>query len=249
MAPRCSVIIPVYNAEKYLEQCLLSAQAQTFSDIEIIAVDDCSKDSSSDIIRRIAALDPRVRLISQPSNGGAATARNTGAAAARGEYIAFLDSDDLWQTDKLEKQFALLRTLPEDALICTAASCIDENGTSLDRCFQVPDHITYRDLLRGNDIVCSSLLLPRRLLLEHPMKKGPFHEDYVCWLDILKSGSFVYGLNEPLTLYRFTPGSLSRNKMHSAHLTWNAYKEACVPLVQRIFGFAGYAVHGIRRYH
>lgn len=249
MIPRCSVIMPVYNAEKYLEKSLLSVRKQTFSDIEIIAVDDCSRDSSAEIIQRMSKEDTRIRLIRQTENQGAAAARNIGIKEARADYIAFLDSDDLWMPEKLERQFALLQRSPDCALCCTAAYCIDANDAPLERVFRVPSRITYKSLISGNDIVCSSLLLSRSLLLAHPMKKGAFHEDYVCWLEILKDGNRAVGLDEPLTVYRFTPGSLSRNKLHSALLTWNAYKEAGVPLPQRLSGFTGYIVHGIKRYH
>jgi len=242
-----SVVIPAFKCEPYLRFCLDSVLSQTVTDLEVLVVDDCSPDRSAEIVSEYMKQDPRIRLIRQPENRGVAAARNTGVAAASGTYVAFLDSDDAWRPDKLARQLAKIEQAGA-AFSFTAAACIDPAGNALPNVFEVPTETDYDRLLKGNVIVTSSVLARRDLLARHPMVKGDFHEDFVCWLQILQDCGRAVGSTERLTLYRFTPGSLSRNKLHSAKKTWNVYKYMRVPVTRRLSAFAGYVIHGIRRY-
>lgn len=244
---KCSVVIPAYNCEGFLPDCLQSVCVQSFSDLEVLVVDDGSTDGTASLIEAFSKKDTRVRLLAQPKNMGVAAARNRGILEATGDYIAFVDADDLWCPEKLEKQIKLLEEKKAD-LCYTAASCIDDHGNVLPNRFSAPEQVSYKGLLKGNVIVCSSVLVKTERVREHLMQEGNFHEDYVCWLELLRDGAKAVGLTEPLTVYRFTTGSISRNKLNSAKMTWNVYRYIGLSLPVSIYSFGKYAMHGIRRY-
>ena len=247
MTPAVSVIIPAYCAQQTAEAAVRSALAQTVRDIEVLAVDDGSTDGTAQILNALANEDARVRVIVQKRNGGAANARNAGAAAARAEWLAFLDSDDLWEPDKLEKQLALQQKTGAK-LLYTGARCIDAAGRPTGRFFRVPETVTYRQALKGNDLVCSSVLIEKALYLRHPMERSDLHEDYLCWLRVLGEGVTARGATESLTLHRILKSSKSGNKRRSAVMTWNTYRVLGFGFFKRLGCFLGYCVHGIKRY-
>jgi teichuronic acid biosynthesis glycosyltransferase TuaG len=243
----CSVIIPVYNGEKYLDEAIASAVRQTIKNIEILVVDDCSTDCTAQIINNWVKKDPRVKYLSTFTNKGVAKARNTGVQEAKSEWIAFLDADDIWEPDKLALQFACQRA--NDAkLIYSAARCIDENGQPNGNYFLVPTTIDLQTILGGNDIICSSVLITRSLMISFPMSHANAHEDYITWISILKTGLIAYGVTEALVNYRISSTSKSGNKRHSALMTWRSYGYAGIPFFIKIGSFCRYAIHGLKRY-
>ena len=125
--PKISIITPAYNCEKYLEQSVDSVLSQTWQDWELLIIDDCSKDNTYALMQKLAKKDERIRILQNPQNSGAAATRNNGVRQAAGEWIAFIDSDDLWEPDKLEKQMALLLKIPEAALVFTYPACTGKN--------------------------------------------------------------------------------------------------------------------------
>lgn len=243
----CSVIIPAFQCEKYIEECIASAQSQTISNIEILVIDDYSLDNTAKIIRRMAESDARIRFLQQENNLGVAAARNRGIIEARSDWVAFLDSDDKWLPDKLEKQMDLQHQTGAD-LLYTGAQCMDANEILQDRYYEVPASITYESLLFGNCIVCSSVLVRQRLMIENPMKHSELHEDYICWLELLKKGCKARGCQQFLTIYRISQTSKSANKISSAYRTWRVLKYMEVSFLKRCFCFMAYAVHGIKRH-
>ena len=247
MKPLCSVVIPAYNSEVFLPGCIRSVQEQTFQDFEILIVDDGSTDGTQQCVQRLQDGDARIRCLRQPQNMGVAEARNRGVREAQGEWVAFLDSDDLWTPEKLARQLALADESGAQ-LLYTGAQCIGHDGTPLDRMFTVPQQVTFDSMLHGNDIVCSSVLVRRSLLLQNPMERSDLHEDYITWMRILKTVGRGVGISEPLVLYRFTVGSKSRGKLRSAVTTWKTLGYLKIPLFKRLVGFCGYIVHGLRRY-
>jgi len=244
--PRVSVVIPAYNGEAYLEACLASVCAQTAPPLEVLVIDDGSTDRTAAIAQAFAARDGRVRCIRQ-ENTGVSAARNRGVAEAAGDWIAFLDGDDLWLPEKLERQLALQEATGAD-LLYTAAACIDENGEPTGRTLTSAASVTFETLLRGNKIVSSSVLVRRTWLERFPMEHDELHEDYLCWLRLLQNGCKAAGIPEPLVQYRVSAGSKSGNKLHSAQMTWETLRAAGVPFCKRCACFAAYAVHGLRRY-
>ncbi len=247
MMPRVSVIIPAYRAEQTIETAVRSVLAQTVREIEAIVVDDGSDDGTANLLNAIANEDARVRIVTLAQNGGAANARNAGAKTANAPWLAFLDSDDLWEPDKLEKQLALAEQTGAK-LLYTGARCIDIGGQPTGRFFRVPASVTYDRALLGNDLICSTVLIEKALFLRHPMERSDLHEDYLCWLAVLKEGETARGVAEPLIAHRVYKGSKSGNKRKSAAMAWNTYRHLGFGFFKCLRCFFGYCVHGVKRY-
>lgn len=223
--------------------------AQTWEELELLVIDDGSRDGTLEIVRRLAGEDGRIRLLENEENAGASESRNRGVREARGEWIAFLDSDDLWREDKLERQIELMERHSDADLVYTGAACLDEDGRDLHREFQVPAQVDYASILRKNDLICSSVLLRRELALSFPFPtERTLHEDYICWVNILKAGSCAAGIQRPLVLYRIRRGSKSHNKIRSAGMVLRSYRYLKLPVSMRIVCFFHYALHGLGRH-
>jgi teichuronic acid biosynthesis glycosyltransferase TuaG len=247
MSPRVSVIVPAYRCAATVSDSIRSALNGTMRQIEVIAVDDGSGDDTPAVLERLRSEDARVRVIALPENAGVANARNTGVGEAKADWIAFLDSDDLWEADKL---FQELETAERTgaSLVYTAAACIDEAGNPTGKVFSVPETVTADGLLKGNDLITSTVLVKKELAARHPMERSDLHEDLICWYGILKDGAKAVGINEPLVRYRVFKGSKSGDKKKSARMTWNTYQHLGVGLFKRIVCFLGYCLHGVKRY-
>ena len=247
MTPRVSVIVPAYRCEKTVEESIRSALSQTVREIEVIVADDGSDDSTPAILSRLSEEDARVRVITLSENGGVANARNAAVRAAQAEWIAFLDSDDVWTAEKLSKQ---LRKAEETdaALVYTAAACIDEAGKETGKVFHVPETVTAERLLYGNDVVTSTVLVRREAYERHPMERSDLHEDLICWYRILNDGAKAVGIDEPLVRYRVSTGSKTGNKRRSALMAWRTYGYLGIGFFKRCRCFFGYCLHGVRRY-
>lgn len=219
----CSIITPVHNSEAYLEATIKSVLAQSYGEFEFILIDDHSTDHSTEILQHYADLDNRIRLLTNENNLGVAESRNKGVANAKGKYVAFLDSDDLWKANKLEIQleFAIENKYQ---FTYTSYRLIDENSAALNITNHAVLTTTFTDLLKCNVIGCSTVLGEKKLFESHPMPLNFYHEDYATWLSILKDCEYAYGLDEPLTLYRFMKGSRSSNKFRSAINVWQIYR-------------------------
>jgi glycosyltransferase involved in cell wall biosynthesis len=218
-----SVVMPVYNAGAWLSHSIGSLKAQSHGDWELLAVDDGSKDDSLARLRALAAEDPRIRPIAMPANGGVAAARNAGIDAARGRWIAFLDSDDAWAPGKLERQVADLRA--RDLSISYAAyQRVDERGRPLSRVMP-PDEVDYPAMLRSNHIGNLTGIYDRPLGAARFRKVG--HEDYVFWLDLVRRAGRAARVpgDEPLAFYTVRDGSVSANKLRAAGWQWRIYRE------------------------
>ena len=243
----CSVVIPVYRCEKYLEEAVRSALGQTVKSLEVLLIDDCSTDGSGQVAKELAEKDSRVRCLCHEENMGSAAARNTGVQAARGEWVAFLDADDIWLPDKLEKQLKALEETGK-VLCCTGAVFFREDGSRADHLAQVPPLVGEKRLRYGNVIITSSVLVKREVMRQFPMERSDLQEDYIAWLKILRKYGDAVGLNEPLVRYRILEGSKSYNKASSALRTWRTYRFMGWPLLRSIGYFCSYIVHGLRRY-
>ena len=242
-----SIIVPVFNSAQYVSETVNSIIAQTHQNWEAIVVDDCSTDSSPEILAKIAKTDSRIRIIHHVSNLGVSKARNTGLDAARGSIIAFLDSDDIWLPEKLESQLTFMK---ENNYGFTFSSFrrMTADGMKTGVLRPAPANLNYYNLLKNTAIATSTVVIDRR-------KTGDFRmpsiksEDFATWLSILKRGIIAYGLNIDLMRYRLSPQSLSRNKLRSAQWIWRVYREAeqlSLPLAA--FYFSNYAVRGYLKY-
>ena len=225
---KVSIIVPVYNVEKYIEQTMDSVRVQTFEDWELLLVEDGSTDNTVTVVKDYLerTQDQRIRLICLGGNLGAALARNRGLAESRGRYIAYLDSDDLWAEDKLEKELAFMERKGA-AFAFTGYEFADERGCGTGKVVRVPETLHYKEALKNTTIFTTTVMfdtekIPKDLL-EMPDIKS---EDTALWWKILRSGHIAWGLDENLALYRRAGNSLSSNKLEAIRRIWNLYRRA-----------------------
>lgn len=209
-----SVIIPVYKVAWIIENTIQSVQNQTYRDLEIVLVDDCSPDNSADIIKQMMVKDDRIHYFKLDENSGAAVARNRAIRESRGRYIAFLDSDDMWEPDKLEKELALMKE-KDCGFVYSAIKMIDKDGNVTKESTYVPTRLSYKTILTRTYIATSSVLLDMEKIGEFQMPLRRSGQDYATWLMLLRRVDYAYGIQEPLVRYRNSPGSLSSNKIAS----------------------------------
>ncbi len=247
-----SVIIPCFKSNSTIEDTIRSVVEQTYQDWEIIIVDNgLTLDRTLPILNN-KAYKKRINIVPSETNLGAALARNLGAENANGKYIAFLDSDDIWNRDKLHKEMKVMETFKvadmSPAIVFTGRSLIDEKGKDVGVYIGCKKVVTYKKLLHTNQINCSSVLIEKDLFLKYPMKDGKLHEDYACWLEILRDNRYAAGINMPLLYYRVRPGSKSGNKFNSAILNYNTYKRIGLKFTERLFYMMTYTMNGLLKY-
>ena len=244
-----TIIMPAYNCEKFLKQAVHSVISQTYTNWKLIIIDDCSTDGTRLLAEELAERDKRIELLCNDQNQGVSRTRNRGIKEAETEWIAFLDSDDAWDKEKLAKQVALMKENPAAELVYTGSAFMRESGELMNAVFQVPERVTRRQLLKQNVISCSSVMIKRDLLLRHPMPEGEcIHEDFAVWLTVLGEIEFAYGINEPLLTYRVYQGSKSGNKRRAARMNWNTYRKVGLNPVVAAYYMCWYAVRGIKKH-
>lgn len=214
-----SVITPVYNAEKVIKKTLESVFAQTYKNIEIVLVDDCSKDDSAAIIKELQETHAEIVYYLQPSNMGAGAARNKALELAKGQYVAFLDADDLWKPEKIEKQISQLLE-KNGSFSFTAIEMIDGDDNIIKHKRKVKEEIDYKFLLSNTMIPTSGVLVDRCVKGDFRMHLRRGGQDYSTWLQLLRDGTKAYGINEALVGYRIDGESLSSNKLKSIKQIW-----------------------------
>ena len=215
-----SVIIPVYNAGKFIEETILTAERQTYSKIEIVIVDDCSTDNSIEIIKGLAKTYNNIFLYENETNSGAGVSRNKAILKSTGQYVAFLDSDDLWVADKIEKQVNDLKN-HDGAFSYGAINMISEDGSIKKGKRKIKSKVTYKYLLKNTVIATSTVLVDRNKIGAFEMSKRRGGQDYATWLSLLKKCGVAYGINEVLCSYRTgRKDSLAGNKWKSIKQVW-----------------------------
>ncbi len=246
--PCVTVLMPAYNSERYIHESISSALDQTFTDFELLVIDDCSNDSTDAIVEDIAASDERVKLVKLPENLGVAKARNYGVGMAQGQWIALLDSDDLWEPVKLQRQIELAQKDGLD-LVYSSYDLIDESGVSLNRTFVAPEHTDYSHMLKDNVIGCSSVLLRSELLSSNPFSADYYHEDYLLWMTLLRSGIRVEGLTDVLMHHRQIEDARSANKFNAAKQRWDIYRRGLgLSFVDSSSAFLHYGIAGVKKH-
>lgn len=244
-----SVIMPAYNAEMTIAASIESVLSQTHTALELIIIDDGSKDKTADIARAYEKADARVRFFINETNGGVSNARNRGVELCQHDWVAFLDSDDRWAEDKLEKQLAAAEAHPECALFFTSTCYVFEDGEMSHYVLHAPEKVYRSDVLRQNVISCSSSLVRREALLRHPMKNDRMiHEDMAAWVAILGETPYAVGIDEPLLIYRISKSGKSGNKLVAAKMQWRTYRAAGIPLFKALGCYIVYAWRGVKKY-
>lgn len=242
-----SIITPVYNADRFIKETIESVQRQTYQNWEMILVDDLSTDKSEKIIKSIQKKDDRIRYIKLKENSGAAIARNTAIENASGRYIAFLDSDDLWKSNKLEKQIKFMKE-HNYGFTFTSYELIREDGTSLNKLVKVPQKINYDGLLKNTIIGCLTVVIDRDIVSDFRMPLLRKGQDTATWLNILREYPYAYSINENLAKYRVVQGSVSSNKLGALKRTWNTYRNVeKLSLIKSCYVFIWYVINAIKK--
>ena len=243
-----SIITPSYKSERFIAECIESVLAQTYRDWEMIIVDDCSPDNSNEIVQKYIERDDRIKLFKLEKNSGAAVARNRAIEEAKGRFIAFLDADDLWVKEKLEKQIAFMLQ-KKIAFSFSEYVKIDENSQVISDVIHRPSKVDYKKMLKSNYIPCLSVIYDTQTLGKVYMPLILKRQDYALWLKLLKTTEYAYCLNEPLAKYRFYSGSLSSNKFVAAMYVWKLYtKIEKLNFFQASYYFLNYIVISFIKY-
>lgn len=247
MTELVSVIMPTYNSERFVAASIESVLAQTYADLELIVVDDASSDGTGAKVETFVKRDPRVKFLRQTVNAGAAEARNRAIGEARGRYIAFLDSDDLWLPRKLEVQIGRMRAEKWPFTFC-AYTRIDEEGHVLGE-VGVPTSVTYAELLKTCVIGCLTAVYDTKVFGKVLMPSVRKRQDFGLWLRLLKMTPRAYGIQEPLALYRMRGDSISADKKSAAMHTWRLYRDVeNLSLFVSLWYFGNYALRGVLRH-
>ena len=241
-----SVVMPAYNCAASIGDSIESVLCQDVP-LELIVVNDRSPDDLDAAMAKYLH-DERVVYVTNQVNMGAAMSRNRAMEMARGKYIAFLDSDDIWLPGKLKKQVELLEQ-SGNVLCCTARALMTPEGVDDGRILPVAEVISYKDLLRHNSIACSSVLIRTEAAREFPMGHEDSHEDYIMWLQVLRKYGDARGINEPLLRYRLSNTGKSGSKLHSAKMTFMVYRYMGFSLPKSLLCFASYAINGVKKYY
>lgn len=243
-----SIIVPVYNAGAYIEETIEMVCHQTYPYWELLLVDDCSADESRMKIEKWCQLDERIRLIAKQRNEGAAMARNTGIDHARGRYLAFLDADDIWLPQKLEKELRFMEAA-QAAFAFTAYEFGDEKAERTGRVVHVPPRLDYRQALSRTVIFTTTVMFDlEKIDRELVHMPNVASEDTATWWKVLRNGHTAYGLDEVLAVYRRPVHSLSSNKLTAIKRIWNLYRnEEGLSLPLSLWSFMGWAYRAVVR--
>lgn len=243
-----SVIMPIYNAEKYLVETLNSIFAQDYKDIEIVLVDDCSKDKSAEIIFELQKTHPEIVYHLQETNMGAGAARNKALELAKGQYAAFLDSDDVWMPSKIGRQIELMNA-KGSPFSYTAIEMMNENSETIKEKRNIRETCDYKYLLHNTIIATSSVVIDRTVLgdFRMPLRRGG--QDYATWLMLLRCGVVAQGINEALVRYRVASGSLSSNKFKSIKQVWEIQtQDEKINKVSAAFHVMRFSLNALKKY-
>lgn len=244
---KVSIITPSHNSAEYIKETLESILSQTYDNWELLITDDASTDGTCDIIETYLMQDSRIKLFRLNAESGAAKARNNSIEHASGRFIAFCDSDDLWTTDKLEKQISFM--LEKDiAFSFSPYHYINNEGKYLGTT-KAREKVCYDDLLLTCDIGCLTAIYDTEKLGELFMPSLKRRQDYALWLKILRTVPFAYSYKEPLGYYRIHLGSISSNKIKAGWYVWKMYREVeKIPFFRSFSLIAQYAWNGFKKY-
>ena len=242
---KVSIVTPAYNAERFIHEAIESVINQTYSNWEMIIVDDCSTDETTDIVKNYQQKDDRIKLIELEENSGSAVARNTAMDHATGRYLAFLDSDDLWTPEKLDKQLKFM--VDNDiAFSFTRYVRMQEDGTLTRGISEAPKQIGYEDLMKQCIIGCLTVMLDKEKIGHLRMINIRTRQDYAFWLTITRKGFPAYGIPEVLAKYRLVENSISSNKIKAAKQNWHLYRHIEKhSLPKSIWYFSNYAIKSV----
>lgn len=219
-----SIIMPTYNCGKFIGETLESVLSQTYGNWEIIIIDDCSNDNTKEIVETYSSKDERIKYFCLDVNSGAAVARTEAMKKAEGEYMAFLDSDDLWMPDKIEKQLKFMKS-NEYAFSCTSYEQIDEEGQCLERVIKAIQKTDYNRLLLDCPVGNSSVMYNVKKMGRFEVPNIRKRNDDALWLQMLKKEKYIWGMPDVLMKYRIRKNSISSNKLAVVKYHWILYRD------------------------
>ncbi|HEO98691.1 MAG: glycosyltransferase family 2 protein [Campylobacterales bacterium] len=243
-----TIVTPSYNSEKFIAQTIESVLNQTYREWEMIIVDDKSTDNTVELIEPYAQKDKRIKYIVLEENSGPAVARNRAIEEAQGRYIAFLDADDLWMPQKLEKQITFMQR-ENIALSYTGYYRFEQSTDQIKDEITVPLKVDYHELLKQNIIGCLTAVYDTKIVGKVTMPLIRKRQDFGLWLKILKEVPYAYAINEPLAYYRIHNDSISSNKIISSQYNWKLYREVeKLPWYKALYYFAWYTYRSLLKY-
>lgn len=248
MTPLVSIIMPCYNAERYIAQSIESVLAQTYQNWELIITDDASTDKSVEIISKYSKNDDRINVMVPDEHKGIARTRNMSISRAKGRFVAFLDSDDMWYPEKLEKQIGHM--LENDlAFTYSSYEVIDAQGNSKNRIVKDAGVMSYKKYLRNTIICCGTVVIDREKTGHFATPIIKTSEDMSLWLSVMKRGFDAYPVPGPLHKYRITPGSASSNKIKAACDVWRVYRKIeKLSLPKSVGNFVCYTFNAVKKH-
>lgn len=241
-----SVIIPTYNVEKYIERTINCVLNQTYSNLEIIVIDDCSKDNTVKVVNELCKIYDNILLFVQPENKGAAEARNRGLLEAKGQYIAFLDSDDMWEPNKIEEQLNDMK-LNNIAFSYTTYDFINDEEECIKKSIKIKRKTKYKNLLTKTMISTPTVVFDRKKTGNLLMPLRRTGQDYAFWLLLLRNND-AYGIDKPLVHVRRRPGSLSKNKLQNIKDVWEV--QTINEKINKFYAFfhvIGYCMYALKK--
>lgn len=245
MKSKVSIILPVYNALKFIQPTVESVLLQSHQEWELIIIDDCSPDGTYEYIKSKYSSDPRIVFAQNDVNSGAGITRNLGLKLATGSLIAFIDADDIWLENKLEKQLNYMEKL-NSAIVHTSYSFINEEGNKIPGKVSVSEIVDLRSYMRNTEIGMSTSLINKDIVGEFSFNPMRTRQDTRLWLDLLSLGFVANGLDEVLVNYRVREGQISGNKFVIAYRTFKVYFAVKnIPIKERLINYCFYAVNGV----
>ena len=243
-----SIITPSHNSMQFIPETIDSVMNQTYQNWELIIIDDHSQDNSVETVEKYLEKDNRIKLIKLIENSGPAVARNRGIQEAKGRYIAFLDSDDMWMPDKLSKQLSFMQNHHISLSFAGYYRIKEEDGAIIDYVSALKS-VDYKELLKQNVIGSLTAMYDTDILGKVYMPEIRKRQDFALWLKILKKIPYARGLDEPLAYYRVRNESLSSNKIAASRYNWKMYREIeKFPLPKAIYYFGWYTFRVMRKY-
>lgn len=237
-----SIITPCYNSEKFLDECISSVLNQTYQNWEMLIVDDNSSDNSSILINSYSKKDERIKPLYLNDNIGAAMARNKAISKAKGKYLAFLDSDDVWLPKKLEVQTNFMKKNNCSFVFSSYSVISDDEKPKYT--ISVPETITYKKYLKNTIIGCLTVMLDKEKFKKIEMPNLRSSHDMALWLNLLKQEKYAYGIAQDLAIYRDHKSSNTSNKFKAAYDVWNVYRQhEKLNLFYSIYNFVIYAIN------
>ena len=245
--PLVSVIMPCFNIEQFIAATINSVLQQTYPHWELIIVDDASTDRTAEIVKSHQNQDDRIHFVVKSKHSGIADTRNQCLKMAKGQFLAFLDADDLWHPEKLEQQLQFM-TQRNIGFSYSSYDCVDEAGNPLEKTVKAVSDLNYEAYLRNTIIGCSTVILDKTIVGEVVVPNFRTSEDTATWLNILKKGFLAYAIEQPLTSYRIRQHSASSNKLKASADLWKVYRQnEKLPLFKALACFSSYAFNAIKK--